>query len=819
MDNGVWESRNLVKKILSNRSNFRDFVNNQIIDEVIRKNSDYFDSVEKNPLTAKQREAVASDEDSTLIIAGAGTGKTSTIVAKIGHLVKSGQCKPEEILAISYTNKSANELMERVRETLNLEVSVSTFHKLGMNILAKAEMGKPLLVDFAADPVQKAHFIETLIDELKKNKDFERKLVEFLVLYRIADKQIWEFSSLAEYVNWLRSNNIVSLDGIRKKSYQECLIANWLILNGIPFVYEKSYKYSTKTVEHSQYCPDFYLIDSDIYIEHFGIDKNGKTAPYINNQIYLEGMQWKRETHKTCNTKLIETFSWEFGSGVLFENLDKQLKSYGCVFKPTSSDEALNLLNHAGHINGFSELVASFLTLYKGNDNKLAKNLDLDDLNLAREKRFLELFYQILEEYEKQNLSNGRIDFEDMISLATKSINNTSFNSPYKYILIDEFQDISTGRVALIKALQKNVKDCAIFAVGDDWQSIYRFAGSDIGVMTKFVEFFGATRQVTLETTFRFSNEAAQVSGTFILKNRAQIPKTLTSINSLKEPSLVLHKTDVASSAKKGFSEGPLDWILADIESQISSNKKASVLILERYKFHLPERSLLDDLQKKFPKLLLINEGQLNTLSIHAAKGLEADYVIVGLRGGSWGFPSQVIDDPLLNLVLTQADDYLFGEERRLFYVAITRARYKTYLACETGLAQSIFFDELNNSNEYSVSVSGVNTKKLLCTKCQSGNMLLRDGINGQFYGCSNFPHCNHSEQTCTKCRKGFLVKEDGKAWTCHICGFEISPCPKCKMGILKLKNGVNGAFYGCSNFSDPEIKCRYTIDASKFNG
>lgn len=813
IDNGAWECRQLIKKILVNRSNFRDFANDKIIQSVIRNNLEYFDTIEKFPLTSKQREAVASDEDATLVIAGAGTGKTSTIVAKIGLLVKSQQCKPEEILAISYTNKSANELAIRVKETLNVDVSVSTFHKLGMNILALADGGKPLLTEFAADPVQKAHFIKSNIDELKKDDAFQRQLLEFIAYYRIEDKQIWEFDNLGEYVSWLRSNNMVSLDGIRKKSYQECLIANWLILNGINFVYEKSYKYPTKTVEYSQYCPDFYLLDFDLYIEHFGVDKNGNTAPFINNKKYLESMQWKRDTHASCKTNLVETFSWEFCEGVFFDSLEKKLKNHGCIFKPISASDALKLLNQAGLVDGFSELVAYFLTLFKGNSNKLTRELSIENNNLAREKRFLDLFYPILAEYENVNRSNGRIDFEDMITMATNAVTSSTFDSSYKYILIDEFQDISLGRVSLIKSLQKSTKDCAIFAVGDDWQSIYRFAGSDIGAMTKFEQLFGATRQISLDTTFRFPEEAAQVSSAFILKNSAQISKTLTSLSSIHEPTLILHKSAGASNAESGMAEGPLDWILEDINKQIESGKTASIFILERYKFHLPERSELERLQNKFPKLNILNKDQSNAMSIHAAKGLEADYVVMGLRGGSWGFPSQVVDDPVLELVLTQADDLPFGEERRLFYVAITRARFKTYLACETGMAQSIFFDELD-SGEYSVAVFGVNQKKLICSKCKSGNMLLRDGVNGQFYGCSNFPHCNHTEQTCTKCRKGFLVKESGKYCICHLCGYEVLPCPKCKMGVLKLKKGIYGEFYGCSNFNDPEINCRYTENA-----
>ena len=198
-------------------------------------------------------------------------------------------------------------------------------------------------------------------------------------------------------------------------------------------------------------------------------------------------------------------------------------------------------------------------------------------------------------------------------------------------------------------------------------------------------------------------------------------------------------------------------------------------------------------------------------MTIHGAKGLEADYAIIGLRGGGWGFPSQIIDDPLLDLVLTQADEYPFGEERRLFYVAITRSRNKSYLVCETEPDQSVFAAELESGNEYPVNVFGVDTKKLQCPKCKSGIMLLRDGSNGHFYGCSNYPLCGYTEQTCPKCRKGFLIKGEDRSFSCHLCDYQARMCPRCETGVLQLRTGeAYGAFYGCSNYNDPDIKCRY---------
>jgi DNA helicase-4 len=812
-DKRAWLRYRILIKILASRQNFRNFTNNLIVDSTVRDKAKYFDTVEKEPLTLKQREAATSDEDATLVIAGAGTGKTSTIVAKIGLLIETRQCNPDEILAISFTNKSATELEERVKKYLDVDVSVSTFHKLGLTILAQSEGFKPTLAPFSSNKIEKVKFIQSIIDSLKEDEQFQNRLLKFLAYYRVQSKEIWNFESLSQYGEWLKSNKIISLDGKPKKSYQECVIANWLLLNGVVFKYEAQYEHATRTIDYRQYCPDFYLPDANIYIEHFGVNLDGSTAPFIDAEKYWQGIEWKREIHKKNHTKLIETYSWEHSRGVWEENLAQWLTAYGCHFSPIPIQEALDLINESGIINGFAELVANFLTLYKGNGNELYESTHENaPLEKERETAFLDLFYPIYKEYENQNQLHQQIDFEDMITRATKSVERHTYLSRFHYILVDEFQDISAGRANLLRALQQSNKECALFAVGDDWQSIYRFAGSDIGAMTKFDRIFGSTRFVALDKTFRFDDQAIALSSTFILKNKAQIQKTLEAKVKSIEPSAIIYRN-------KNGENKPFDWSLEQIANQAS--KGASVLILERYRRHLPLdyeeieprlRPNYDTDHKEWTRL----KGAFPSLSlsrrtIHSAKGLEADYAIVGLRGGLWGFPNQSVDDPLFNLLLTQADLFPFGEERRLFYVAITRSRNNTYIVCEAGADQSIFATELESGSEYFVSILGEDIKKIACPRCKSGVMLLRSGANGAFYGCSNFPLCKHTEQTCEKCGKGLLIKDDDLSCSCNVCGHHAKICPRCREGILRIKSGAFGPFYGCSQYKGPDIDCRYT--------
>lgn len=792
-----WAAYRFLKKVIGSDSTYRTLANQRVTGRVLKRYSKYFDEVESNPLTLRQREAVASDEDSNLVIAGAGTGKTSTIVAKIGFLLDSGQCLPQEILAISFTKKSADDLAKKVKETLDVVVDISTFHRLGLGIIAGTTGEKPRLAPFIESPDEKIKHVDRIISSLCSDNAFKRLLVNFTAYFRCQAKSSWDFKNLAEYRAWLSSNRIVSLDGVPKKSYQECLIANWLILQGVKFEYEKPYEHNTKTREFRQYCPDFYISELDVYIEHFGVDENDVPAPYIDAAKYQEGMEWKRRTHRINKTILIETYSWEQGKGVLLSGLRDKLIALGCKFKPIDIDDALRLLNEKGEFKGFSELVATFLTLYKGNGSRLINQLvDCSPGDFERNKIFLELFGYVFDEYERINFDNDQIDFEDMISRAAEIVKSGRFGSFYKYILVDEFQDISPGRAALVNSLLDTMPGSALFAVGDDWQSIYRFAGSDIGGMTKFGKIFGPCNQVPLDTTFRFDDYTAATSSRFILKNSSQIQKNIATVKVGDKPSVLLYKQSRDYSA--------LYWCMDRIAKEARSN--ATVFILERYKFYLPTKDDLLALSHKYPSLVV------SAMTVHASKGLEADYVIVGLQGGNWGFPATKSDDAVLNMVLTQSDAFPYGEERRLFYVALTRAKCRTFLVCESGVNFSVFAAELESEKtEYKIDIYGENGAAAKCARCNSGSMVLRDGLNGQFYGCSNFPLCDNMQSACPRCQKGMFVKNESGEWQCNKCSYKARSCPRCKTGLLQQRSGKNGPFVGCSNYREPEVNCRYT--------
>jgi DNA helicase-4 len=288
-----------------------------------------------------------------------------------------------------------------------------------------------------------------------------------------------------------------------------------------------------------------------------------------------------------------------------------------------------------------------------------------------------------------------------MISSATGYVRDRRFAIPWKYIIVDEFQDISIGRYRLLEAMLKARDDLQFFAVGDDWQSIYRFAGSDISIMSRFRRFFGRATVVQLDQTFRFNDKIASVSGEFIQKNRNQIRKQLKTELKCETPRVFVHWIDREEGRPSDAAtlKGVMELIRA---AHILDD--ASLLILARYNHLLPGASTLESLQMCWP-------GQVRTpLTVHRSKGLEADYVIVdGLTADEFGFPSEIEDDPLMGLVLARPDDYPHAEERRLFYVALTRARHQVHVIADRGHPSSFALELLGR--EYDVTHVGRNAR------------------------------------------------------------------------------------------------------------
>lgn len=790
---------------LKNIDHFYEKYNVAFKQKELERYTKYFDTVESKPLTPMQREAVIVNERANLIIAGAGSGKTSVMIARVGYLLQKYAMSPTEILVLAYNKKAAMELSERIQNRLQVEgVAVSTFHALGLNLLGNYYALKPSMAPWADDSSKLYALIDALIAEVVVSNAELKKSLNSLFAYPFSTyKEQWRFETEMEYKKYIVDNAIISLKGDKVKSYEECMIANFLFLNGIDYGYETPYKFAVATQEYQQYRPDFYLIDYGIYIEHFGIAEDGTTAPFVDNQAYLEGMEWKRGVHAQNETVMIETYSYQKSQGTLLSLLQRALESKNVVFSPIDPQEALALLNDKGKINLFSELIATFIGHLKSNQYTFSA-LRVKGSDDKRFLTFLDICEPIYHAYEAHKRALNVIDYEDMILDATKAIYaNPDILSAYKYILVDEFQDISIARAKFIKALF-DTRHATLTAVGDDWQSIYRFAGSDIAVFHQFETYFGHTQKVALDYTFRYDNTISSVSSHFISKNPSQIKKEIKTVKTVTDASIHLwHSVET---------EKMLPLVLESLEG--TKEHPSSVYLLGRTRYNYPDSAYINMLQHSYPHLTF------QSSSVHQSKGLEADYIVVcDVKAGHYGFPSARENDPMLDYVLAEKEAMVFAEERRLFYVALTRAKKEVHILSSIH-SISPFIQELREDKVFMVEHQLSNQFIIVCPQCQRGILTTRKDKNGKsFIGCTMYSTlaCSYTRPiiVCETCRKGNMVFSNAdKLYHCdnELCHAHSPSCPKCLSILVLRTNKKDGnKFLGCSGYKPGSNGCDYT--------
>ncbi|WP_299478088.1 UvrD-helicase domain-containing protein [uncultured Roseibium sp.] len=774
------------------------------IDTELAVASVFLDTIESNPLTPEQRLAVLSDEDATLILAGAGSGKTSVIVAKAANLIRQKIRKPEEILLLAFGKAAAAEMAERIEERSGASVIASTFHALGYDIIREVEKGAPALAPHASDDAQfRALLRDILVNELATQPKMALLILKWFSELYTPFKSEWDFKTKATYYEYIEAHELRTLQGELVKSFEELEIANWLYLNGVAYEYEPDYEHELPENTRKAYTPDFRLTESGLYIEHFGVRKargpDGETrlmtAPHVDRQSYLDGMTWKRRVHEENGTQLIETYSYERVENRLLDALEEKLKPH-VTFNPVPSERVFNRLAEMGQIDAFTQTLGTFLRHFKssGSSIKTCEARAKISKDKARSLSFLKIFDAVYQSYQKQ-LGN-RIDFEDMIVRATKYVRTGNYQSPFRHLLVDEFQDISEGRAQLLLALKDQHKDARLFAVGDDWQSIYRFTGSDLHLMRSFGKVFGGRfagasgihRVVDLGRTFRSVDRIALPARAFVLKNPLQIRKQVIPAKSADKPRIYV------SYYQKRKEDHALRSALDDISNH-SEGTEISVLLLGRYNFLRPKN--FSQINSAYPKLLL------RYMTVHGSKGLEADHVVI-LRAdtGRMGFPSEIVDDPLLDLVLPEPEAYDHAEERRLFYVALTRAK-KTVTILASLEEPSVFVREMVESTDVEViSKEEKVTAQARCSEC-GGRMLPGTSKKGNVYFyCEHRRLCGYTSQACSKCGTDIPVNSLTKlhVFECS-CGAEFPACPECKDGWLVERSGRYGAFLGCVNF------------------
>ena len=766
---------------------------------------EFFDTFEKNPLTPEQRLSIIADEDATLVLAGAGSGKTSVITAKAAYLVKAGIGKPEEILLLAFARDAAKEMSERIEMRCGQPLEARTFHALAYDIVGAVEGSKPALAAHATDDKTFLALIKEILRFLVAvDSDVSKSIIGWFSYTRLEAKSEWDFKQKHNYYTFIEKADLRTLQGEQVKSFEELMMANWLYENGIEYEYEPDYEHPIPETGRRNYCPDFRLKKSGVYIEHFGVRRKKmgdgsyrlSTAPYVDREEYLAGMAWKRKVHASHETTLIETFSYEREENRLLEALAEKIAPFEMP-EPRSREALFDRVVELNQIDSFVRVLGTFLRHYKGGGYSLqdceAKG---QTLRLGRRATaFLSIFEPVYREYQKR--LGDRIDFEDMILRASEYVETGRYSSPYRHILVDEFQDISRSRGCVVKALKAQHKSARIFAVGDDWQSIYRFAGSDIHLMRNFGNEFGGRfdgqtavhRTVDLGRTFRSVDQIAYAARKFVLKNPAQITKTVIPAGEATEPAIKVVSTSRHDADEK------LQRVLQDLSAGAQmERKKSSVLLLGRYTYVTPTG--LPHLRQQFPDL------DLTFRTIHSSKGLEADHVVLlNVYSGRMGFPSEIVDDPLLSLVSPDAEPFENAEERRVMYVAMTRAR-RTLTMMGSAAEQSVFISELLKDPEYGLTkVDKDQGPEKICVDC-GGRLLAfptRDGRT--WFRCEHTELCGHSLPACSECGVGLPVRIASSTETKCSCGASFCICSECQDGWLVERSGRYGRFLGCVSY------------------
>lgn len=738
------EARRLLDFMDSGAKRAVSNANSTFSTDELKRHKEFFNNIEKQPLTKEQATAVVTFDNRVQVVAAAGSGKTSVMVARAAYSIMRGIVPAERILMLAFNKDAAKELQERVDTRLKAAgidstgLKAATFHAFGLNVIGRATGRKKRLAPWL-DGGQDIGMVCRIVDELRDSSpDFRFKWDIYRLLFaRMADDPTGGDPDSYDFKS--KEIGFRTFNGETVKSQGERMIADFLFLNGVAYEYERPYSYDVADAQHSQYRPDFYYPDVDVWHEHWALDHQGRPPKEFKG--YAEGMAWKKSLHRRHGTDLIETTWAKIIDQSGFHPLAEELKAKGLDldWNPDRTIPGSKPVKH----EDLARLIRSFMAHVKS--NSLTRS-DLDarlraatGLQTYRAQIFLDLYWQIHDEWQARLVADDSIDFEDMLVEAAKHLESGAVDMGYGLVLVDEFQDASQARARLAKALVDKPHRY-LLAVGDDWQSINRFAGADLSVMTAFNKWFGDGPTLKLQTTFRSPQSICDTTSNFVGKNPRQLTKKVTSSHTGYGSKLSLVRLDSAKEV-----QGVLGQVLSDLARQVRDGEvepgpsgKVQVDVLGRYRFDG------DLMPRKVP-----SELKVTFRTVHSSKGLEADYIVLpNVSSGTYGFPSEVVDDPVLSLAMAEADPYPHSEERRLFYVALTRARRHVTLIGVKG-RESAFITELLKDKRLELSPLSTVELSEPCPKCGRGVLVTRQrkSDGGEFLGCSAFPKCTFTRK------------------------------------------------------------------------
>ena len=825
-------------------------------------------------LNEEQRRAVIVQEDRTLIVAGAGTGKTYTMVAKAHDTVRTGIGRPDEIAFVTFTRKAAEEIRSRSRGLEGMEIG--TLHHLARLVIQMLDGRRPRLSPLAEDETARLEKIEEWLTEALRD---DHSLLLDLAIRRQAFERCK--SPREELPKAVR----VPPERVRVKSMGEAFIATTLHLAGVPYKYEEPFPIPEDYESNSQlgYFPDFYLPDDankpvsahgGVWLEHFANDSKGGLPPRWDEENpgatgkYRQSRHWKEELHASLGTRFVWT---EFGdmqrcwrTGASFPDLLLQriAEQGGVNFEPPSKwnvEAEITRLKaeeaDAGHWRIAFEIDAWIRTLRQQVSSEHSLSAEYTARETAQEVAALSrLARPVLDRYERYLKQSKTVDHEGTILKAWRFLRDSAVEPPWSVILLDEYQDVNPAQAAFVHALLKPRKPAChgsgarLTAVGDDWQAIYGFQGGDVDLIRQFNDPAGAhagfTERIELKQTYRFGQAVADSTRQFVIQGEGAIDRDVIGAPEIvPDPrwpsSIVVASSKLTSEGEKKLGkkhQGLTAGVLAVLTRIAEQSEDAQVLIVARRNRDLEQPNGSGSwgvgIDRKFINRTAARLGARLTYStIHSAKGTQADYVILldtGPPRAGESAANRVLERALRGF---RGKDAAAEEERRVWYVALTRARRKVYVIVgedsHTTFAEELYYNEQGHYDigEDELAEFLEPMRPLVpCPACKkrgaaSAVLAIRFGRNGNFAGCTSYGagpdhHCGHIERVCDRCRDGLMIRLGNGRARCQApdCG-RLVPLCRCTVHrpMVERRNSKTGEpFWGCQRYG-LEQSCKHT--------
>jgi DNA helicase-4 len=683
-----------------------------------------------------QQTAIITDDKHNLIVAGAGSGKTEVLITRIAYLVKrkSDCVEPGKILALAFQNKAAKEIKERLKRRYGLDVEIRTFHSLGKKITEDASkmnnISAPKLKEECSEDWKYQNYIQTIFEkELSNDNSLQNDIITFMKHYGEDEiiKNVADFETKEAFYKYQRNLTYTALDGTKVKSEAEREILNFFLMhklngNKIKIVYEKPadwMKYNNEQNEVVIPKPDFYFPDFDVYLEHWAIGENGKVPEWFSGgnptRKYIETMNLKKEKYKLHQKSLVETSHADYKgkdfhivlSGRFLHALKEKYGTTEHKLTPLTYVELVeSVWESAQFVKHMPLNVANFIRTaktYRLYPDDIKRRLETERWS-PKQISFARIANRIFTAYQKELEEGGYNDFSDMINVAVDNLkaNPELYQHKYDHILIDEYQDISTQRYEMIKELMNKNEKCKLFCVGDDWQSIMGFAGSNLDFFINFEKYFPHPARTDLTKNYRSTKSIVDV-GACIIKNNGdgQIKKETVS-NSEETTPIFVYTSRHQKGFKTPYYEQTAKHCIDTIKEYHTKMNYPydDFMILLRIAKNPKLRNYITEYAKS-QEVPISDQADLpncvHIMSVHKSKGLQARVVmILNLNKDLYGFPCELEDSEIFMPAIKNNDGLREQEERRLFYVAVTRAKEEVIMYTQM-CSESEFITEIKD--------------------------------------------------------------------------------------------------------------------------